>query len=221
MTEQTPEPKKMGIAVNFSKAFSSMTSITLVTIFSFFATNLYWNWKFDQKFDELLKLVFVVNDTSTVTAVLSPNQTPSVYEARNLVKNFMSLMFSYNAQTFHDNIDRAFHYINRGDGLAIYQTFRAGKVLESYTRYNIRSELLIDSLHVNVSTEPYTGVVYTTQKLIFPDEVQWKGIAAKFDIIKTNRSEENPFGLMIRNFNFIEYEPKARDKYESPTANTP
>lgn len=120
----------------------------------------------------------------------------------------MRLMFSHDAETFKDRIDLAFKLINRQDGLAIYQTFREGKVLENYNRYSIRTELQIDSVTVNVSSQPYTGIVYTQQKVLYPDEVQYVPIAAKFNLIQTYRSEDNPFGLQIKEFNFIEYNPK-------------
>ncbi|GAB4020683.1 hypothetical protein GO730_38160 [Spirosoma sp. HMF3257] len=202
------ETNKLGVAVNFSKAFTALKWITIVTVLLLFISNAFWGWTYSTSLKEARQTVYVVSDKGTTAAVESPTATPSVYEARNHIKNFMRLMFSHDAETFKDRIDLAFKLINRQDGLAIYQTFREGKVLENYNRYSIRTELQIDSVTVNVSSQPYTGIVYTQQKVLYPDEVQYVPIAAKFNLIQTYRSEDNPFGLQIKEFNFIEYTPK-------------
>ena len=202
------DTNKLGVAVNFSKAFTALKWIAIISVLLLFVSNAFWGWTYTNSLKEARQTVYVVSDKGTTAAVESPMATPSVYEARNHVKDFMRLMFSHDAETFKDRIDLAFKLINRQDGLAIYQTFREGKVLENYNRYNIHTELQIDSVNVDVSTEPYTGTAFTQQKVIYPDEVQYVPIAARFHLIKSYRSEDNPFGLQIKDFNFIEYEPK-------------
>ncbi|WP_460640257.1 VirB8 family type IV secretion system protein [Larkinella harenae] len=202
---------KLGTAVGFSKAFTALKWITLVAVLLLFISNAWWSWTYSTALAQARQTVYVVSDQGTAAAVESPTATPSVYEARNHIKNFMRLMFSHDAETYKDRIDLAFKLINRQDGLAIYQTFREGKVLENYNRYNIRTELQIDSITVNVSTEPYTGTVYTQQKVIYPDEVQRVPIAARFQLRQTYRSEDNPFGLQIKEFNFMDYTPQVKE----------
>jgi hypothetical protein len=206
------ENNKLGIAVNFSKAFTALKWITITSVLLLVASNAFWGWTYSENLKQARQTVYVVSDKGTTAAVESPLSTPSVYEARNHVKNFMRLMFSHDAETFKDRIDLGLKLISRQDGLAIYQTFREGKVLENYNRYNIRTELQIDSIKVDVDTEPYNGLVYSQQKVIYPDEVQYVPIAAKFNLTQTFRSEDNPFGLQIRDFNFIEYSPKTDER---------
>lgn len=200
---------KLGVAVNFSKAFTALKWITIAAVILLFASNAFWGWTYSNSLKQARQTVYVVSDKGTTAAVESPTATPSVYEARNHVKDFMRLMFSHDAETYKDRIDLAMKLINRQDGLAIFQTFREGKVLENYNRYNIHTELEIDSVKVNVATEPYSGMVYSKQKVIYPDEVQYVPIAAKFLLLQTYRSEDNPFGLQIKDFNFIQYNPKS------------
>lgn len=199
---------KLGVAVNFSKAFTALKWLSITCVLLLFVSNAFWGWAYTNSLKEARQTVYMVSDKGTVAAVESPVATPSVYEARNHVKDFMKLMFSHDAETYKDRIELAFKLINRQDGLAIFQTFREGKVLENYNRFNIHTELQIDSVHVNVSTQPYTGTVYTQQKVIYPDEIQYVPIAARFFLVQTYRSEDNPYGLQIKDFNFIEYNPK-------------
>lgn len=198
---------RLGVAVNFSKAFSALKIISVVSVLLLFISNAWWAWAYQSSLKESRQTVYVVSDRNTVAAVESPISTPSVYEARNHIKNFMRLMFSHDAETFKDRVDLGLKLISRQDGLAIYQTFREGKVLENYHRYNIRTEIEIDSIRVDVSTQPYIGTVYSQQKVHYPDETQTVPIAARFKLEQSYRSEDNPFGLSIREFNFIEYKP--------------
>ena len=62
---------------------------------------------------------------------------------------------------------RSLKLIERTDGLAIYEGFKRGQVLENYSKYNSRTLLEIDSIQVNVAIEPYNGVVYARQIALY------------------------------------------------------
>jgi hypothetical protein len=51
-------------------------------------------------------------------------------------------------------------------------------------------------------------MVYTKQRIFIGDQQrQSLPMAARFNLIETDRSDENPYGLLITNFDYIAYNP--------------
>lgn len=203
-----------GIAQNFNEAFKALKFITALAVALLFISNIVWFIFFSHEVEKLNNKIFVVSDNGTMTAVAKSEQTPSIYEAKNHVKTFMQMMFAHDAETFKDRINIGLKLIERTDGLAIYEGFKRGQVLENYSKYNSRTLLEIDSIQVNVAIEPYNGVVYARQIALYQKEKSMKPIAARFELIRTYRSEDNPFGLLLKNFTFIGYNPPIKTREE-------
>ena len=159
-----------GIAQNFNEAFKALKFITALAVALLFISNIVWFIFFSHEVEKLNNKIFVVSDNGTMTAVAKTEQTPSIYEAKNHIKTFMQMMFAHDAETFKDRINIGLKLIERTDGLAIYEGFKRGQVLENYSKYNSRTLLEIDSIQVNVAIEPYNGVVYARQIALYQKE---------------------------------------------------
>lgn len=196
-----------GIATNFNQAFKVLQRITALSVALLFISNIIWVFVFTREVEQMNNKIYVVADNGTMSAVAAETAKPSVYEAKNHIKTFMSLMFSNDAENFKERINMALKMIERQDGLAIYESFKRGQVLENYAKYNSRTLLTIDSVRVNMAVEPYSGMVYCKQTVVYEKEKKIQAIAAKFELTRTLRSDENPFGLMLDKFAFIQYNP--------------
>jgi hypothetical protein len=152
--------------------------------------------------------VYVVSDGGTVAATLTGNYRPTVYEAKNHARNFMSLMHAHDAGNYTDRINAALKLVDKKVGARLYNRMKKGGILEHYTRFNSSTEIEVDSVVVDVSVEPYKGSIFTRQLYKYDTESQLIPIAADFEMIRTHRSEANPFGLLITNFDYKAYSPK-------------
>lgn len=153
--------------------------------------------------------VYMVTQSGSVAALAAGNSNAhTVFEARNLVSSFMKTMFGHDQYTFKSNLDAAIPWIDTRGSNRIYEGFRKGQVLENYVRYQARNEVDVDSVIVDMEHRPWSGKVYVKQRIFIGGEQQKPfPLAAKFNLVETNRSDANPFGMMITDFDYIAYDP--------------
>jgi hypothetical protein len=190
---------------NFNKAFKTLQWITTSSLLLGVLTNFIWAYAYFSSLRQGEERIYVVSDGGTVPAALASNYRPTVYEAKNHVKNFTILMHSHDASNYADRINAALKLIDKRVGARIYNRMKKGGILEHYTRFNSRTELQVDSVVVNMSIEPYRGSIYSQQRYIYDNQQETIPIAAEFELIRTHRSDANPFGLLITNFDYKTY----------------
>ncbi|WP_208133276.1 conjugal transfer protein TraK [Hymenobacter sp. BT559] len=154
--------------------------------------------------------VYVVGQTGSVAALSAPTtETHTPYEARNLVRNFMLTMFGHDQYTYKANLDAALPLIEGRGGRRIYDGFTRGQVLQNYERYAARNVVTVDSVRIDMNHRPWSGQVYIKQRIFIGGEQKEPlPLAAKFNLVETNRSDANPYGLLITNFDYIPYNPQ-------------
>jgi len=154
--------------------------------------------------------VYVVGQTGSVAALSAPTtETHTPYEARNLVRNFMQTMFGHDQYTYKTNLDAALPLIEGRGGRRIYDGFTRGQVLQNYERYAARNVVTVDSVSIDMNHRPWSGRVYIKQRIFIGGEQKEPlPLAAKFNLTETNRSDANPYGMLITNFDYIPYNPQ-------------
>lgn len=192
------------IVNHFEKKFNALSIIAITATVGFIGINLVWLYYYNLVREESMQYVYVTTDLGTIGAQRTA-YLPTIYEAENMVEDFMDKMFSHNAENYRSRIEKARGLINLQDWLAIYKRFKDEQVIEGYNRYNTGTNLAIDSVKVNIGTEPYQGVVYSRQTIKYQDQLIENPVAAKFEIIRVQRSPANKYGLQIINFSFIDY----------------
>ncbi len=196
------------VAPNFNKAFRTTQAIAITAVGLLVLSNFIWASAYFIARKDGEERVYVVSDGGTVAATLTGSYRPTVYEAKNHARNFMSLMHAHDAGNYADRINAALKLVDKKVGARLYNRMKKGGILEHYTRFNSRTEIEVDSVVVDVSAEPYKGSIYTRQLYKYDTESQLIPIAADFEMIRTHRSEANPFGLLITNFDYKAYSPK-------------
>ncbi len=59
-----------------------------------------------------------------------------------------------------------------------------------------------------MTQRPWSGSVYIKQRIFIGGEQKEPlPLAARFNLEETNRSDANPYGLLITNFDYIAYQP--------------
>ena len=126
---------------------------------------------------------------------------------------FFENMFSHNADNFQKRVDFALNLIERNKGLEIFKQLKDGEIYQMYRRYNMHTEVIIDSIIIDKKTAPEEVKVYGKQKAVYNDRFSLMPLAAKFNLIDLKyRTENNPFGMLITNFDFINYNMAEKKK---------
>jgi hypothetical protein len=200
--------EKQVTAGNIDKVTNRLYRLMLFSIGALVLSNVFWvvwQWQISRDADQK---VYVRSGKSVFSANLEDKtDSRNIYQARGLIETFTKLMFENNAETYREHLNEALGLITSKDGQAIIRGFNEEKVLENHVKYNSFSRLQLDSVAINMSIIPYQCTVLMQQKIVYDGKEVANPIGAKFDLIPALYSDENPFGMLINNFNYITYQP--------------
>lgn len=192
--------------LEFSSRFQLLRWLFVALCLLLIGSNMLWSLAYGEKAERAFDKVYVVSQGGTFPALLTDPDAPSIYEARNHVKAFMKAMFAHDERSYGEHIETALHLIEKSEGAAIFEDFQKGSVYDNYVKFGSRSVFEIDSVFVDMNTEPYEGKVYGRQTVIYREDQKSLPVGAGFELIQVPRSEANPFGLLIQNWTFILYQ---------------
>lgn len=195
----------MQFVENYVKPYQALRSVAWGALLLFVLSNVGWAFAYFQLQQQGVDRVYVVGQDGTFPARLQDLDAPTVFEARNHVKGFLELMFAHDATTYDQRIELALHRIDKEDGLAIFKDFEEHQVRDNYIKHGSRSILEVDAVELNMQAEPYQGKVWARQEVIYGESQKVISISATFEIVRTRRSDANPFGLLIREWKFVPY----------------
>ena len=200
----------MDSAKNLSTSFSTMRNLAMGSVLALLLVSLAAGFLVYRAYENSGRRVYVVGQTGSVAALSAPTtETHTPYEARNLVRNFMQTMFGHDQYTYKTNLDAALPLIEGRGGRRIYDGFTRGQVLQNYERYAARNVVTVDSVSIDMNHRPWSGRVYVKQRIFIGGEQKEPlPLAAKFNLTETNRSDANPYGMLITNFDYIPYNPQ-------------
>jgi len=190
-----------------NKAFLTMRNVALAAIACVLVVSLAFGVLLYQAYQSSNQKVYVASDNGTFSAVATTSSHTS-FEARNLVLTFMEKMFEHDQYSFRAKLNAGLPLIEERGGRFLFESFERGQVLQNYVRYGARQTITVDSVKLKMNARPITGEVYIKQIVFIGDQrSQSKPLAAKFALVDTDRSDRNPFGLLITDFDFIPYNP--------------
>lgn len=200
--------EKQVTAGNIDKVTNRLYRLMLFSIGALVLSNIFWvvwQWQISKDADQK---VYVRSGKNVFSANLEDKtDSRNIYQARGLIETFTKLMFENNAETYREHLNEALGLITSKDGQAIIRGFNEEKVLENHVKYNSFSRLQLDSVAINMSIIPYQCTVLMQQKIVYDGKEVANPIGAKFDLTPALYSDENPFGMLINNFNYITYQP--------------
>ena len=78
-----------------------------------------------------------------------------------------------------------------------------------YKRENAHTNVTVDSILVKMDVRPYKVKIFLRQTIYWAGYSKSVPYGAIMEVVEDNRSEKNPFGMLITNLNFIEYNIKS------------
>lgn len=191
-----------------NKTFQTLRQVLIITLIGAFLLNGLLVYYILTQSETQAKRVYVVTDRGTFSALYEPERKVSPFEARNHVKTFLSTMFAHDATNYKERVEAALHLISKTDGQRIISDFTKGKVYENYVRLGSKTYLQVDSVVIDGTKRPLTGKAYARQTIHLSGQSQDFPIAIQFELAETYRSDENPYGILLQNMNYIHYNPQ-------------
>ncbi len=103
-------------APNFSKAFRATQAIAITAVGLLVLSNFLWAGAYFVAGKKGEERVYVISDGGTVAATLASKYHPTVYEAKNHARNFISLMHAHDAGNYNDRINAALKLVDKKMG---------------------------------------------------------------------------------------------------------
>ena len=191
---------------DFNRAFKTMRLIALLSFFGFIAATVLYVFMYQQLVAEKENRVFVATDQGTFMAQVGNESQINPFEAKYISQVFIENMFGHDAETYQKHTNKALHLVDQPSGLMITKAFEDGNVQNEYIRWGSRTTIEVDSIKILNNTLPYEMQAYFRQQHWIGQEKKTElAIALKYDLIKTHRSEHNPFGMTLTQVDFIPY----------------
>jgi len=126
-------------------------------------------------------------------------------EARDHVKRFHELFFtlSPDKDAIESNIQRALFLVDKS-AFAYYKDMTEKGYYNRIISGNINQTISVDSVVCNFDHYPYQVAAYARQMIIRESNVTERSLVTRCNLINSVRSDNNPHGFIMENFEVIE-----------------
>lgn len=190
---------------DFFKTIRTMRSITLGTIISSGLIIFLLIVLLVKASDSSSKNIYVSTDAGSFLAKRNDYGIRYDFEIKNHVRIFFQNLLEGDQYTFLKNVEAALCLIDNVNGAKIYDQLQKGGFYELYKKENAHTKVSMDSIKVNMKEKPYKVKIWLKQSVYWSGYSKDIPYAAVMEVVEDNRSEKNPFGLLISDFYFIEY----------------
>ena len=150
--------------------------------------------------------IYVLDEGKSLMLALSQDLSQNrPVEAREHVKRFHELFFtlSPDKSAIESNIKRAFHLSDKS-AYNYFTNFTEKGYYNSIISGNINQVLQVDSVVCDFNSYPYKAKTYARQLIIRESNVTERSLITSCNLINSVRSDNNPQGFIIEDFNILE-----------------
>ena len=150
--------------------------------------------------------IYVLDEGKSLMLALSQDLTQNrPVEAREHVKRFHELFFtlSPDKSAIESNTKRAFHLSDKS-AYNYFTNFTEKGYYNSIISGNINQVLQVDSVVCDFDNYPYKAKTYARQLIIRESNVTERSLITSCNLINSVRSDNNPQGFIIEDFNILE-----------------
>lgn len=157
--------------------------------------------------------IYVLDKGQSFLALQSDGMVTKDLEIIDHVTRFHELFFNMapNANAIIQNVNRALVLSDR----SVYDYYSDLSEQGFYARLvqaNITQQMVVDSVKVDISTYPYTARCYAHQYMIRESNITTYDFESTCQLMETQRSQDNPHGLMIEKFVVVRNESMGTKK---------
>jgi len=150
--------------------------------------------------------IYVLDSGKSLMLALSQDLSQNrPVEAREHVKRFHELFFtlSPDKEAIESNIKRAL-FLSDKSAFDYYSDLSEKGYFSRIVSGNINQTIQVDSVICNFDKYPYQVMTYARQMIIRESNVTQRSLITKCQLLNSVRSDNNPQGFSIENFEIIE-----------------
>ena len=151
-------------------------------------------------------VVVAIND-KLYNAVEAAERAPGDNQYFGISKAFMYNMFSHDESTFEPNTKMAKPLITEKDYLYVLKSFKeadGSDITDFYKKHDAQTIYEMDSIVMETIEHGKLVSIYGKRRAVFANTEDFlEPFNAQFKVIPWRDSRENPFGLKIKDFDFV------------------
>ncbi|MBN8718364.1 MAG: conjugative transposon protein TraK [Sediminibacterium magnilacihabitans] len=192
-------------AKNIDSAFRHIKTFSLIVVAGCFLLNAFVFYKSYVLSAMLHDKIYVLYGDKVMEAYAANRKDNIEVEARSHIAIFHTDFFSLDPdeKVIDANITKAL-YLADGSAKRQYDNLKETSYYSSLISGNISQQIAIDSITVNIKTEPYFFHCYATIRIIRPNSIVTRNLITQGYLRNTARSDHNPHGFLIERWETIE-----------------
>lgn len=190
---------------NIDTAFRALRGIMMLVVAGCLLISLYALYQNVQLAARVQDRVYVLAGGKAVEVFASSRKENVVVEARDHVSMFHTYFFSLDPdeKAIAANVRKAF-YMADGSAKKQYDDLVETGYIAGIISGNISQQIIVDSVVVNTSAEPYRFRCYATVKIIRPTSAVTRNLVTQGVLRNISRSDHNPHGFLIEKWETLE-----------------
>ncbi len=175
-----------------------LVACTLLTVYSV--------WSSYRFAEAQRQKIYVLDGGKSLMLALSQDMSQNrPVEAREHIKRFHELFFtlSPDKSAIESNINRALFLVDKS-AFRYYKDLSEKGYYNKIVSGNINQTITIDSVSCNFDSYPYKVETYARQMIIRESNVTERNLITRCDLINSVRSDNNPHGFTIEQFEILE-----------------
>lgn len=191
---------------NIESSFRQIRFFTLVFVILCGVIVCYALWNSYSFAEAQRQKIYVLDGGKSLLLALSQDLSQNrPVEARDHVKRFHELFFtlSPDKDAIESNIQRALFLVDKS-AFAYYKDLTEKGYYNRIISGNINQTISVDSVVCNFDHYPYRVAAYARQMIIRESNVTERSLVTRCNLINSVRSDNNPHGFIMENFEVIE-----------------
>ena len=191
---------------NIESSFRQIRFFTLIFVILCAIIVCYALWNSYSFAEAQRQKIYVLDGGKSLLLALSQDLSQNrPVEAHDHVKRFHELFFtlSPDKDAIESNIQRALFLVDKS-AFAYYKDLTEKGYYNRIISGNINQTISVDSVVCNFDHYPYQIAAYSRQMIIRESNVTERSLVTRCNLINSVRSDNNPHGFIMENFEVIE-----------------
>jgi conjugative transposon TraK protein len=191
---------------NIESSFRQIRFFALVFVILCAVVVCYTLWNSYRFAEAQRQKIYVLDGGKSLLLALSQDLSQNrPVEARDHIRRFHELFFtlSPDKDAIESNIQRALFLVDKS-AFAYYKDLTEKGYYNRIISGNINQTISVDSVVCNFDHYPYQVAAYARQMIIRESNVTERSLVTRCNLINSVRSDNNPHGFIMENFEVIE-----------------
>ncbi len=190
---------------NIDTSFRQMRRFLLAIVAGSIAVTCFTVYHSFTLVSEMQGRIYILANDKALEAYSSDRKENVPVEARDHVKTFHKLFFTLDPddKAIQANIAKAL-YLADGTAKRTYDDLKENGYYAGLISGNVNQTIAIDSVMIDINTQPYRFRCYATQTIVRPTTITTRSLLTEGGLRNVSRSDNNPHGFLIERWNTLD-----------------